>query len=308
MTKTLVILNPISGNGNGARVWHAIEAALRENGIAFDLARTQAPRHATQIAEQAKRDGYETLVAVGGDGIVHEIVNGLMRATNGAPAGTLAVIPVGSGNDFAKMIPLARGDWQAAVQKIAAGNTRWFDVGQVTGDHSASGAEPEAHYFANGLDTGFGALVSKHAHVQFLTGTLMYLVAIFKTLINYYVPRLRIELADHTVIEQPSTITAVFIGRCFGSGFWIAPTAEVDDGLFDIYVAEGLGRIGILSLLPRVMKGTHVGDPRIKSMRSSRVLITSPDPLAVEADGELPYLDAHRLEIQILPKRLRVIV
>jgi YegS/Rv2252/BmrU family lipid kinase len=307
MVKTRVILNPVSGNGAGAKLWPSIEAALRSGGLDFDLARTTAPREATSIAEKANRDGYVLLITVGGDGIVHEVVNGLMRATNGEPNGTLGVIPVGSGNDFAKMIPL-RSDWREGVQRILGGKTRWFDVGKVVGDKPAPGIEAGAHYFANGLDTGFGALVAMHAHeVPYLQGTAMYLVAILKTLANYYVPRLKIELADHTVIEQSSTMAAVSIGRCYGGGFWLTPTAEVDDGLFDIMIGEGLGRMGILSLLPKVMKGTHVGDPRVKFVQSSRLVIESPDPLAVETDGEIPYVDAHRLEIEILPKRLRVI-
>ena len=307
MPKTLVIWNPIAGNGTAKQLWSSIESAMRAGGLVFDVAQTQAPLHAVRLAERAKRDGYEMIVAVGGDGIVHEIVNGMMRASNGEPSGTLGVIPVGSGNDFAKMVNLQAHDWQTAVQRIIAGNTVSFDVGKVIGDVPAPGIDSGTRYFANSFDTGFGAQVSKHTHMKLLTGTPMYLVAIFKTLVNYQIPRLHIEFADGKILEQTSTIMAVMIGRCFGSGFWIAPTAQVDDGVFDVYIADGLGRIGILGFLPRVMKGTHVGDPRIKNLQSSRVIITSPDPLAVEVDGEVPFLKAHRLEVEILPKRMQVI-
>ena len=134
MAKTLVILNPISGLGRASKLWSPINAALQFNGIKFDLVRSQAPYHAITLAEQAKRDGYETLIAVGGDGIVHEVVNGIMRATNGEPDGTLAVIPGGSGNDFAKMLDLKTGEWKLAIERIARGNTRWFDMGKITAD------------------------------------------------------------------------------------------------------------------------------------------------------------------------------
>jgi len=306
MAKTLVILNPISGNGNGERLEPQIQAALRAGGLDFDWVRTEAPRHAIALAEQAKRGGYETLLAAGGDGMVHEVVNGMMCATGGDPGGTLGVIPIGSGNDFSKMIPLPR-DWTEAVRRILAGTTRWFDVGLIRADKPAVGEDASQRYFANTFDTGFGAYVSMHAHIPYLTGTAMYLVAIFKTLVNYSVPRLKIEFADGNRIEQKSTMAVAANGRCFGGGFWIAPNAEVDDGLFDVMLADGLGRIGILSLLPKVMKGTHVGDRRVKFFRSSRVVIESPDPLPVECDGEVPWVDAHRLEIQVLPKRLLVI-
>lgn len=305
MAKTLIILNPTSGMGRASQLWPSINIALHASGIEFDLVRTQAPRHAIAIAEQAKRDGYEMLIAVGGDGIVHEVVNGIMRATDGEPDGTLAVIPVGSGNDFAKMVSLKRGEWQEAIQRIVAGKTRWFDVGKITADKPAIGGG-DVRYFANTFDTGFGAQVSRHSHIPILTGTAMYLVAILKTLADYSVPYLKIKLPDQ-VIEQKSTMTVATIGRCFGGGFWIAPQAEVDDGLLDVMIAVGLGRIGILSLLPKVMNGTHVGDPRVKFYRAPRIVIESTDPLAVECDGEVPWLDTHRLEIEVLPKRMRVI-
>ncbi|MBI5034962.1 MAG: diacylglycerol kinase family lipid kinase [Chloroflexi bacterium] len=305
MTKTLVILNPISGLGRASKLWHPIEIALRDNGIQFDMIRSQAPYHAISLAEQAKRDGYETLIAVGGDGIVHEVVNGIMRATNGEPDGTLAVIPVGSGNDFAKMLDLKTGEWKKAVEQIAKGNTRWFDVGKITVDTSADDGS-HVRYFDNTFDTGFGAQVAKHAHMPILTGMAMYLAAVFKTLADYSVPHLKIKFPDQ-IIEQKSTMTVATIGRYFGGGFWVAPNAQVDDGLLDVMIAEGLGRIGILSLLPKVMNGTHIGDPRVKFFRAPRIVIESPDPLAVECDGEVPWLDAHRLEIEVLPKRLRVI-
>lgn len=307
MAKTFVILNPISGVGRALKAWPHIEKALHDGGLKFDAVQSNAPCHAISLAERAKRDGYETIIAVGGDGIVHEIVNGIMRATNGAAGGTLGVIPVGSGNDFAKMIPLAPHNWQTAVQKILVGHSRWFDVGKITVDTPAHCGDEHLRYFDNSFDTGFGAQVSRYSHVPILTGTAMYLVAIFRTMVNYFIPRLKITLADGTLIEQKSTMTVATIGRCFGGGFWIAPQAEVDDNLLDVLVAVELGRIGILQLLPKVMKGTHIGDPRIAFYRSPRVVIESPDPLAIECDGEVPWTDAHRIEVEVFPKRLRVI-
>ena len=303
MARALVILNPSSGNGAGAKLEPAITAALREGGLDFDLTRTTAPRQAIQIAEQALRNGYERLIAVGGDGTLNETANGLMRSDHRGASGTLGIIPVGSGNDFGKVIGLAP-NWKAGVERILAGRTRQVDIGRVAGDQPAPGYDNGPHYFVNGLDTGFGAQVAVHAHEwPFLTGTAMYLAAVFKTLVHYSVPHVRIELGDD-LIEQESAMVAVSNGRCYGGGFWVAPTAEADDGLFDVMIAQGLGRVGILTLIPKVMKGTHIGDPRVRFEQATRVVIESPDPLIVEADGELPFLEAHRLEIDILPKRL----
>lgn len=305
MLKTLVILNPISGNGAGEKLWPAIDSALHQGGLEFEMSRTTAPRAGIAIAEQAKREGYDLLIAIGGDGTVNEVANGMLRAAAGETAGTLGVIPVGSGNDFTKILS-SNQDWEEGVRRILSGQTRVIDVGKIIGDKPAPGYASEVHYFVNGLDAGFGALVAQHAHeVPFLRGTTMYLAAVLKTLWSFSIPHLRIDL-DADPIEQDSTMIAFGNGRCIGGGFWITPTASADDGLLDVMIADGLGRLGILSLLPKVMKGTHVGDPRVKFLQASHILIESPDPLTVEADGEIPYIGAHHLEIELLPKKLCV--
>ncbi|MCL4395674.1 MAG: hypothetical protein M1482_12885 [Chloroflexi bacterium] len=146
-----------------------------------------------------------------------------------------------------------------------------------------------------------------NAHrVPLLQGTGMYLAAVLKTLVDYSVPRVSIQV-DADRLEQRSTMIAVSNGRCIGGGFWIAPSALNDDGLLDVMIARGLGRAGILSLLPKVMKGTHVGDPRVTIKQGTHIVVESPDPLVVDTDGEIPYVGAHRLEIQVLPKHLQVL-
>lgn len=308
MPKTLVVLNPASGNGTAEKKYKAVQAALFAGGLGFDEARTSGRHDATTIALEAKRSGYEDMIAVGGDGLVHEIVNGLLRASEENPVETLGIIPVGSGNDFIKMIP-AKPDWHDGVERVLRGFRRWFDVGKVNADHLVAGFHEGAQYFVNGLDTGFGAQVATHVHdVPFLTGTAMYLVGILGTLSHYCIPRVKITLGDGKVIEQTSAMVVASNGRCFGGGFWITPKAEVDDGLLDVIIADGLGRAGILSLLPKVMHGQHLGDRRIKYLQTPQLTIESTDPLIVEADGELPYLTAHKVEVEILPKHLRVIV
>lgn len=306
MAKTLAVLNPISGNGAGARVWSSIEQELKQGGLDFDVARTSSPGHAVSIANEARRSGYETLIAVGGDGTTNEVANGLAQGMNGAPGGRLGVIPVGSGNDFCKMLAI-KPDWHEGVARILAGKEMVIDVGRVVADQPPARGSSGAWYFVNALDTGFGALVAQHAHeVPFLNGMPMYMAAVFKTLLNYSVPHVRLAF-DDSHLEQDSTMIAFGNGRCIGSTFWITPTAAADDGVFDVIVADGLGRLGILSLLPKVMKGTHIGDPRVKFLQTRRAVIDSDDPLTVETDGEIPFVGVHRLEIEILPKHLRVI-
>jgi diacylglycerol kinase (ATP) len=315
VSKTLVIYNPVSGRGLAAKHRQEVENGLRALGVEFDIAPTRAALHAVQLAADAVADGYDRVITAGGDGLVHEVINGLLRASNEAETVPLGIIPLGSGNDFNKMTPPVCGigethdDWRAALGRIAKGETSCFDVGRISGDSPLPG-QPHPVYFHNGMDVGFGALVARHAREvpSVLQGTSMYLASVIMTLANYQVPRLKIQLDDGTRIEQSSTMTAIANGRCFGGGFWIAPNASANDAHFEVMVANGLGRVGILGLVPRVMKGTHITHPAVKMMRASRVIIDSPDPLVVEADGELPFMAAHHLEIELLPGRLRLIV
>ncbi len=302
--KTIVILNPKSGKGAAEKLWVQIEAELERGKLEFEMVRTSAACAAIHIAEEAKRDGYENVIAVGGDGTLNEVANGLMRAACDGIGGTLGMVPVGSGNDFITSVGTPK--WHEAIQRILSGQTRMVDIGRITADQPAPGYDSPVRYFLNSVDTGFGAQTAEHAHdVPFLQGMPLYLAAIIKTLVAYSVPRLTLQF-DHQRIEQPSSILVAANGRQFGGGFLIAPTASIEDGLLDVILAKGLGRLEILSFLPRVMRGTHIGDPRVRFLQTARLVIDSPDPLIVEADGEIPFVAAHHLDIEILPKRLRI--
>ena len=160
------------------------------------------------------------------------------------------------------------------------------------------------------MDIGFGAQAALNFTKvpSFLTGMTAYLAAIMKTLIDYRIPKIRIQIDDQEAFEQSTTMTAITNGRCFGSGFWVCPEAQVDDGLLDVMVTQSVGRLKILRLIPKIMKGTHVNEPILKNYKARRVDIKSQQPFVVEADGEIPYPQTRHLEVQILDKRLRVIV
>ncbi len=315
MYKTLVILNPASGRGRAAEKWNEIERELHTAGVEFEFARTHQSLHAVQLAWEAANQGYDRVIAVGGDGLVHEVINGLLRSSNEGETLPLGIIPVGNGNDFIKMLPPAckvgetHDDWHAAVKRIAGGATACFDAGRIIGDKPAPG-HMHPDYFQNGTDVGFGAFVAKDTlwTRKYLHGVAMYGASVLRTLLRYQVPHLRIELDGDRVFEQTSTMTMIGNGRCFAAGFWVAPDALADDGQFEIMIAKGLGRLPVLGLVPRVMKGTHVTHPAVRMLKSSRVVIDSKEPLVVEADGEIPFLEARHLEVDILPRKLRVFV
>lgn len=315
MSSTLVIYNPVAGHDRVQAQWPLVEIALRQAGVEFDAVATHAPLEAMAIAEKASQS-YTAVIGVGGDGTLHEIVNGLLRASGEAETIPVGIIPLGTGDDFVKMIPPETPvggkpfDWRSAVGKIARGQTQLFDVGRILGDHLSPGLGDGPHYFMNSMDVGFGAQGSLNFRTvpNFLTGFAAYLAAVFKTLVDYPIPHVSLQLDDQPPFEQSTTITAVMNGRCFGNGFWVCPQARADDGWFDLMVAQAVGRFTILRLVPKIMKGAHLNEPVLRMFRARCVVIESREPLLVEADGEFPYLAAHHLEINILHKKLRVIV
>ncbi|HEY5636979.1 MAG TPA: YegS/Rv2252/BmrU family lipid kinase [Burkholderiales bacterium] len=306
----LVIVNPVAGRGRVRAQWPQAEQALRRAGVRFEAVETAVAGDAERRAAQAAAEG-RCVIAAGGDGTVHEVVNGLLRASNGADTVPLGVLPLGSGDDFAKMLPpaaipgaRARG-LDDAVARIAAGQVQRFDAGRIEAGDAADGVR----FFANGMDIGFGARGAANAAAmpQALKGQARYLGALAKTLVHYANPRVRLTLDDAAPLELETTMTAIMNGRSFGGSFWVCPQAEVRDGWLDVMIASALGRIAILGLVPRIMRGTHVGDARVQMRRARRVRIESASPMAVEADGELPFAPVHRLEVTVLPGVLRVL-
>ncbi len=257
----------------------------------FDEAVTSRPLEAAAIAER-EAGSYGCIVAAGGDGTVHEVVNGLMRA--GANT-TLGVIPLGSGDDFAKFLS---NDF---ISNFVGQKTKAFDVGRI-----ASSAE--VRYFANGMDIGFGAHGARNVALvpRFLTGFGAYLGALLLTMVRYPLLRVRLQIDDASAFDFTTAMTAVMNGTTFGGSFRVCPEARPDDGLLDLLLVEAVGRLAILQLVPKILRGAHAGDPRLRLLRAKRLTIESDDPLLVEADGEIAFQDAHRLNIGLLPGVLRV--
>jgi len=292
LTRRLAIVNPAAGRGRVRREWPRMAARLREAGLAFDSAETRGPGEAVTLAEHAAK-AFDVVIAVGGDGTVHEVANGLLRAGGGA---ALGVLPLGSGDDFVKMLPA-----RDAVERLARGTVRRFDAGRIE-----AGA---TRYFANGMDIGFGAHASRNVRSvpRLFTGLAAYLGALALTLARYPTLEVRLQLDGGEVFRQSTAMTAVMNGRSFGGSFQVCPDARADDGELDLLIADGVGRLAILGLVPRIMRGTHAGDPRLRLARARRVVIESAAPLLVEADGEIAFEDACRLEIEVLPGALRVL-
>ncbi|MFU8771547.1 MAG: diacylglycerol/lipid kinase family protein, partial [Anaerolineales bacterium] len=193
----VVIVNPISGRGNGEKFFPIIENHLRQLGIHFEMLRTKNPGHATQLAEEASSDGCGVVVAVGGDGTANEVLNGLVHARqNGNGQAAMGLIPVGRGNDFAFGVgaPILL---EEACQALSSGKRKWIDVGCVRG-----GDYPEGRYFGNGVGIGFDAVVGFEAlKLKRLHGFPSYIVAALKTIFLYYrAPTVRVEFNGQELV------------------------------------------------------------------------------------------------------------
>lgn len=302
MTQHKIIANPTSGRGAGEPAIPAVEGLLRGLGLSFDLVRTERPWHAAELAQQASLEGYEVVVAVGGDGTANEVLNGLMQAQQAGAGGKTAMgtVSVGRGNDFAYGVGVPK-DMAAACQLLAQGRRHPIDVGRVVG-----GLYPQGRYFGNGVGIGFDAVVGFEAvKMTRLHGFPSYIVAALKTIFLYYrAPLVRIQYDGHEV-TQLSLMVSIMNGRRLGGGFMMAPQGLIDDGLFDLCIASQVSRARIFALIPRFMQGTQATHPAISTARAKKVVVTAVEGvLPAHADGETLCTEGRELALELLPRQL----
>lgn len=270
------IVNPAAGRGRTARLWPEIERFLRHAGLRFRAFFTRGNGHASELAEKAARWEEGILLAVGGDGTVNEVVNGI-AAAGAFPTATLALLPTGSGNDLCRTLGIS-GDPLSVLRHLASGSCRPLDVGLV-GERC----------FLNICGVGFDAEVAYAVNQGFrwLRGTPAYLAGVLKALVGFRPVAFDLVL-DGQSLAFKGMMVAVANGAFFGSGIKIAPRAEVDDGLFDVCVVGEVSKLELLRLLPRAYSGGHEGHPAVRFFRAREVRISSPEgSLYVQGDGEI---------------------
>jgi YegS/Rv2252/BmrU family lipid kinase len=291
-----VILNPNSGGGTGRRTRPELERELARRRIAFTLEETRGPGHATELARAAAERGVGTVVAAGGDGTIHEVVNGLLSVDRSRTPGStaLGVIPIGTGNDFVK-VAAGGTERQKAYDVLAEGRVRRFDVGRVVWE---GGAE----YFINGVGTGIDVeVVRQMTRLPRLPGVVSYLVALLRALARFDPIPLRIHLDDE-VVERKVMIVAVGNGRCLGGGFYVCPEAVPDDGRLDVCVVKDLSMLQIARVVPRILRGTHGRHPGVHMATASAIDVVAlgDAPIFFQIDGELREPEGiRRLRIEV---------
>jgi YegS/Rv2252/BmrU family lipid kinase len=300
MPKTMVIVNPNAGKGYGAKISPQIATSLQRLGVAFDLVQTRGVGDAIELARVAAAQGYETIVAVGGDGTTHEVINGIMADANGHPTATLGCIPAGSGNDFAVMNG-APTDLHEACQVIANGHSQVVDLGLVTIDGSLR------RYFDNAVGIGFDGMVTMETRkVKHLRGMALYLPVVLKTIfLTLTTPHVELTIDGQTQ-KLEALMLVVCNGPREGGAFHLAPEALFDDGLLDIVIAKRVPRLEMLALVPRFMRGTHLSHRAVSTVRGHSVEVRSQEPLYMHVDGEVLVEHAHHVQIEVVPAALRM--
>ena len=272
--RALVIINPSASRGRGVRAWARVRDLVTSHGLAFTEVLSERPKHAWEIAGEAATQGYSTVVAAGGDGTVNEVINGLMQIPQ-AMRPALAVIPGGTGNDFARAIGTPKRAI-LAVQALLNGTRKRVDVGQVND-----------RYYAGISGVGFDAEAARQANAwpRWIGGTALYVAAILKMLVTYSSVEARITI-DGRAQTLRMFLLAAANTKWYGGGMLMAPHAEIDDGRLGIVYAGDLGKLETLMLLPKVYTGKHLEHPKVSHTTADEVVVESDVPLSIHADGE----------------------
>ena len=300
--KVKIILNPMADMGNAWRIARDLRSITEQHG-GVDWSGTVYPGHAIELAKQAGEQGYDLVIAMGGDGTVHEVVNGLMKVPE-EKRPVLGVVPVGSGNDFAHGINTSKKPTEALASTLN-GNVSAVDLVLMTDQHGRQ------EYIDNTLGIGFGAIVTIRSHrIPLIRGFLMYLTSVIQTIVLDHNPiHMQIE-TDQETWEQKVIYLVLCNGPREGGGFLIAPEAKIDDGIIHYAMITDVSRAMMFRIVPEVMKGTHGRFKQVKMGTCKKFSLTANRPLYIHADGEIfsgPGSDLRKVHFEVQPGALKVV-
>jgi len=297
--RTQLIVNPKADKGRALKALPLIKQKLNELQIPCDLKQTEGPGQAIELARQAAVDGYERVVAVGGDGTCNEVINGLLRAAEQGFKTGLGLIPVGSGNDFAYGLGMPL-HYLEACARLKIGVEQAIDAGRVTVDG-------QTRFFVNGVGLGLDAEVAVDTlSATWLRGFAMYLWSVLRVIAFGKWPYPMTLSWSGTEVRQPITLITIANGQRVGGGFLLTPEAKMNDGWFDICYAGPLSKRQLVLLLPKTLRGAHIHDPAITITRTKHLKISLEKGAPAHIDGEILCRAGHEFEFEILPAALRV--
>ena len=300
--KVKLILNPMADMGAAWRAASNLRPIAAQHGH-VDWSGTVFPTHAIELARQAGLDGYDRVIAMGGDGTVHEVVNGLMQVP-AAQRPALGVVPLGSGNDFAYALGLPQAA-DHALQQALTGPTSALDVGLMTDENGRQ------EYFDNTVGIGFDAVVTIRSHkLPLLRGFVMYLTAVIQTILLNHHPSLLKVSGEGLEWQEAALMFTLCNGAREGGGFQIAPGAKNDDGLFNYTLVKKCDRLTMFRLVPEFMRGTHARFPQVQLGACRSFNLSADRPMYIHADGEIFSSfgsNLQKLSFELLPGALQVV-
>jgi len=289
-----LIVNPTAGRGRGRPLVAAAVERLRAAGRDTSVHETTAAGHARALA--CALPVGSTVVAVGGDGTIHELLPACLEHQH-----LLGLLPAGSGDDFAHALGLGRRDPAAALEVLIAGRERRVDVGIVNG-------EPFVNAFGAGFDADVARRMAGAPHA--FRGLGRYLYGIVTAMRDFRLATVRVDVDDgsdvRTAFAGPALLVSVQNGPRTGGSFLFAPGASVDDGTLDVVVAGDFDRLGTFGILPKVMRGAHLGHPRVHRFAARSLSLSWSTPMPAHAEGEL-LAPADSFAVTVRPRALRVL-
>ena len=300
--KPVLVVNPKSGGGNTGRTFDAIRGTIERALGACEVAMTEKSGHGIELAREAANSGAELVVAVGGDGTIHEVVNGLMLADKKPELG---IIGQGTGGDFRKSVGIEHR-LDRYIEAIASGKRRSLDVGKF------SGGGKDSHYFVNILSVGMGGLVDKYVATapRTLGGKAAYFGASLKALLTAQLGTVKCTVErdgkkdEHTI---RSYMIAICNGCFFGGGMKVAPMAEIDDDVFELVALGATSKIGFALTSGSIYSGDHIRQPGTVHLRGQKFHLelvnrSAEDVYLLDVDGE--PMGSLPLDIEVVPKAL----
>jgi len=289
------IVNPAAAKGHNGRLRRELQNELYRRQIRYELHETAGPGDATRLAAMAQSP---IVVAVGGDGTVQEVANGIAGSGR-----SLGVIPAGSGNDFVKSFENGRS-LSDKIDILSARKSVTIDLGIISTDL----APANSRYFVNGAGMGFDAEVAVRTRsMRRLSGTALYVAAVLRTLGTYRAPDFSLAV-NGEVLNGRRLLVAVGNGACAAGSFYLTPRALVDDGLLDVCAIREMGLGAILfRLMPKVLRGKHLGLEGVRYFQGREIEIRSEKTFSVHADGEIVGQGVRRVGIRLAAGALKVI-
>ncbi|MBN2746412.1 MAG: diacylglycerol kinase family lipid kinase [Bacteroidales bacterium] len=300
-----VVYNPNACGGLGKDVLPQISAIMEKYGLLFDLFITHRRRHAMVIVRQNIRDGYRNFIAVGGDGTINEVVNGMMSQKKLLPEMKLGVVMVGTGNDWGKMFNIP-DNYDAAIQIIKNNNIFRQDVGKVT---FFLGERLYSRYFINVAGLGFDAKVVQSVNRKKdkkKASKLSYLTSLFTSLMKYKALDINVSIEGKPFANNKLFTMSIGIGKYSGGGMMQVPDAIADDGLFDIMMVSNISKFKIIRKVTKLYDGTIATLKEVIMSRGKQLSVHSKDMIMLEVDGE--SLGHGPFEFTIEKEKLNVIV